>query len=278
MPSFAEKQTYPIIGIFDSGVGGMSILKDFVTLGHQRNLSPLNIQYFADNAFCPYGEKSEEQIIERMHRVTQFFISQNIQLIVLACNTVTAVAIEILRQTYSNIQFVGVEPALKPAAQQTITNVIGVLATRRTLSSVKFLNKVRELPKHIKVKTSVGADLVTLVENGEETFPIVKDLLRSHLEPMLNENIDQLILGCTHYPFLLSAINDILPPHVTVHNPAPAIARRILSLVEIPQKTDQTQSGFVQFYSSLSTQHLELRCQQIKFEEEILSFFPNISI
>ncbi len=271
-------QKLPTIGIFDSGVGGLSILQELVKLNNQQHFPPLLVEYFADNAFCPYGEKTEEQILERVIGIVDFFVDKHVNIIVLACNTVTAVAIETLRKNYPLIKFVGIEPAVKPAAEQTLTNVIGVLATKRTLNSARFLQKVKELPPEVIVKTCIGTHLATMVEEGEENSIATRELLSAYITPMLYDGIDQLVLGCTHYPFFLPIIRQILPSFVTIHNPAPAVAKRILSLLDIPINVQYQQQGIINVYTSASSFHMEMRCHTMEFPEEIVCFYPNTLI
>ncbi|MFV0565703.1 MAG: glutamate racemase [Flavobacteriaceae bacterium] len=208
------------IGLFDSGVGGTSIWKEI----HQL-LPNENTIYLADSANAPYGPKGKKAIIALSQKNTELLLKNNCKLIVVACNTATTNAISVLRQTY-NVPFIGIEPAIKPAALQTQTGAIGILATKGTLSSDLFSKTSAQFASNIKVIEQVGNGLVELIENGKLFSEEMKTLLTNYLKPMLDANIDYLVLGCTHYPYLLPLLHNLLPKHVKIIDSGEAVARQ----------------------------------------------------
>lgn len=214
------------IGIFDSGIGGTSIWKEI------HALMPLeDCLYLADSKNAPYGTKTTEQIIELCIKNTQYLIAQGCKIIVIACNTATTNAISYLRANY-DVPFIGIEPAIKPAALQTKTNSIGILATQGTLSSALFNTTQATFASDVNVIEIVGEGLVPLIESGELNSPVLVDLLVQYLNPMIVANIDYLVLGCSHYPYLLPIIKKILPAHVTVIDSGLAVARQTKHILD----------------------------------------------
>jgi len=208
------------IGIFDSGVGGISIWKEIhMLLPYESSI------YLADSKHAPYGEKSKDRIIDLSVKNTEFLLDKGCKLIVVACNTATTNAIKTLRETYS-IPFIGIEPAIKPAALNTKTKAVGILATKGTLSSDLFHKTTNLYASGIKVVEQVGEDIVSLIENGKTNSPEMKSLLQFYLEPMLNADIDYLVLGCTHYAYLIPQLADLLPKHVKIIDSGEAVARQ----------------------------------------------------
>jgi glutamate racemase len=207
------------IGLFDSGIGGTSIWKEIHEL-----LPNEDTIYLADSKNAPYGQKSKEEIIELSIKNTEFLLNQNSKIIVVACNTATTNAIKELRAKY-DIPFIGIEPAIKPAALHSKTQTIGVLATKGTLSSDLFHQTVQKF-QNTKIIEQVGIGLVGLIENGEINSPEMKQLLNNYLQPMIEANIDYLVLGCSHYPYLLPQIKKILPKHVKIIDSGEAVARQ----------------------------------------------------
>ena len=216
-----------MIGIFDSGSGGLSVLKEIVRL-----LPGERYVYFADNAFCPYGEKTVEQIQARAHAITDRLLSEGAQIIVVACNTATAAAIADLRESYPDIRFIGMEPAVKPAAIGTKTGVIGVLATAGTIKASKYLNTKGKYEDDVKIVEHVGQGFVELVESGDLDSPRAEEIVRESVTPLLAECADTIVLGCTHYPFLAPVIQRIAGADVTLIDPAPAVARQTVKVME----------------------------------------------
>ncbi len=239
-----KSESFPI-GIFDSGVGGLSVWREITNLmpGH-------HMLYFADNAYCPYGPRPKEEIIERAEKVTSFLIEKGAVVIVVACNTATSAAISSLRKRYS-IPFVGMEPAVKPAANFSKTGVIGVLATKGTLTGELYNSTLEKYASEIKVIEKIGTGLVALVEEGKLTGQETEDLLRLYIEPMLEEGADNIVLGCTHYPFLKPAIEKITGAGVNILDPAPAVARQLFKIAkELEILKDESSFLNTEFYSS----------------------------
>lgn len=212
------------IGVFDSGIGGTSIWKEI------HNLLPNEKTiYLADSKNAPYGEKSKEEIIQLSMKNTDFLLNMNCKLIVVACNTATTNAIRELRTHYS-VPFIGIEPAIKPAAIHSRTQVIGILATKGTLNSELF-NKTTEMFHNTKIIEQIGYGLVELIENGQMESPEMTQLLHSYLNPMIEANIDFLVLGCSHYPYLIPQIRKIIPDHIHIIDSGLAVARQTQNLL-----------------------------------------------
>ena len=207
------------IGIFDSGIGGTSIWKAI----HQLLPNEKTI-YLADSKNAPYGQKSKEEIVALSMKNTEFLLEMNCKLIVVACNTATTNAIQELRGKY-NVPFIGIEPAIKPAVTHSKTQIIGILATQGTLNSALF-NKTTEKYQDTKIIEQVGHGLVQLIENGEINSAEMTHLLLSYLNPMIEANIDCLVLGCSHYPYLIPQIKKILPDHIQIIDSGEAVAKQ----------------------------------------------------
>jgi len=215
------------IGIFDSGSGGLSVYRELVKL-----LPRERYIYFSDNAHCPYGEKTAEYIQERAHVITDILLGMGADIIVVACNTATAAAIAGLRADYPDIPFIGMEPAVKPAALGTRSGVIGVLATAGTLKGSKYLHTRGQYEDDVRIVEHVGEGFVELVENGILDGPQAEETVRKSLRPLLEEGADIIVLGCTHYPFLRPVIERLAGPQVKVIDPAPAVARQTLRVLQ----------------------------------------------
>jgi glutamate racemase len=208
------------IGIFDSGVGGLSIWHEIVNL-----LPNENTIYFADSKNAPYGQKAQEKIIEFSIKNTELLLERGCKLIVVACNTATTNAIKYLRTNY-DVPFIGIEPAIKPAALQTKNNIVGILATQGTLSSELFNNTSQKFSEGITIIEQIGEGLVPLIEDGKRDSVEMKNLLQLYLNPMIEKNIDYLVLGCSHYPFLIPQIRNIVGKNVTIIDSGEAVARQ----------------------------------------------------
>lgn len=215
-----------MIGVFDSGVGGLSVWKELIKL-----LSNANYLYIADSGNCPYGPKHKEEIINRCRVICDYLIAQKADIIVIACNTATAGAISTLRKLYT-LPIVGMEPAVKPAALNTKTGVIGVLATRGTFKGTLYQNTRNIYAYNKKVIEQAGDGLVELVEEGKTDTEEALALLSRYITPMLAQNADQLVLGCTHYPFLIEPIRKIVGKRMKIVNPAPAVAQRAANILK----------------------------------------------
>ena len=214
-----------MIGIFDSGSGGLSVLREILkVLPREKYL------FFADNAFCPYGEKTPQFIQDRGRAITDYLLSEGADIIVVACNTATAAAIATLRNEYT-VKFIGMEPAVKPAALSSETGVIGVLATAGTLKASKYLKTRGLYEDDVKISERVGKGFVELVERGILDGPEAEETVRRSLQPLLDDGADRIVLGCTHYPFLRDVIQRIAGPDVQVIDPAPAVARHLVHVM-----------------------------------------------
>ena len=211
-----------MIGLFDSGSGGLSVLREIVRL-----LPDEKYVYYSDNAHCPYGEKSPEYIRERCREIVRLLLDKGADIIVVACNTATAAAIQVLREEFP-VRFIGMEPAVKPAALGTRTGVVGVLATAGTLKGSKYLTTKGNFEDGCTIVEHVGQGFVELVENGNLEGEAAEDVVRSSLQPLLDAGADTIVLGCTHYPFLLPVLRKLAGPGVRFIDPAPAVARHLI--------------------------------------------------
>jgi len=212
------------IGLFDSGIGGTSIWQEI------RELLPNeDTIYLADSKNAPYGQKSKEEIIELSIKNTEYLLNLNSKIIVVACNTATTNAIKELRAKY-DVPFIGIEPAIKPAAVNSQKHVIGILATQGTLNSELF-HQTAEKFHDTKIIEQIGHGLVPLIENGEMNSKEMDTLLLQYLEPMIAANIDYLVLGCSHYPYLIPQIKKILPKEIKIIDSGEAVARQTKSLL-----------------------------------------------
>jgi glutamate racemase len=213
------------IGLFDSGIGGTSIWHAI----HQLLPNESTI-YLADSKNAPYGQKSKEEIIALSRKNVELLLEKNCKLIVVACNTATTNAIKELRDSY-DIPFIGIEPAIKPAALNSKTQIIGILATKGTLNSALFAKNLAKY-KNIKFVEQVGFGLVQLIENGEIHSAEMSGLLESYLQPMIAANIDYLVLGCSHYPYLIPQIKKILPKSIQIIDSGAAVAIQTQHVLE----------------------------------------------
>ena len=209
------------IGIFDSGVGGLSVLKQIHTIMPYENLV-----YFADQQHVPYGPRSDSEVQRFSLEISRFLIGLGAKIIVVACNTASAAALEYLRETLPDIAFVGMEPAIKPGAVETQNGRVGVLATVGTFDSRRYASLMTRFAREITIYEDSCPGLVEQIEAGELDSRETRIILSRALSPMLREDVDTLILGCTHYPFVLPLIEEIAGPKVTVIDPAPAVARQ----------------------------------------------------
>ncbi|MBR1407170.1 MAG: glutamate racemase [Bacteroidales bacterium] len=211
-----------MIGLFDSGSGGLSVLREIVRL-----LPDEQYVYYSDNAHCPYGEKSPEYIRERCRQIVRTLLDKGADIIVVACNTATAAAIQMLREEFP-VRFIGMEPAVKPAALGTRTGVVGVLATAGTLKGSKYLTTKGNFEDGCTIVEHVGQGFVELVENGNLEGEATEEVVRTSLQPLLDAGADTIVLGCTHYPFLLPVLRKLAGPGVRFIDPAPAVARHLI--------------------------------------------------
>jgi glutamate racemase len=233
-------KTQPI-GIFDSGVGGTSIWKEIHEL-----LPNEHTIYLADSSNAPYGEKPREEIVRLSFKNTERLLEMGAKIIVVACNTATTNAIQKLRSSF-NVPFIGIEPAIKPAATQSQTKAIGILATRGTLSSELFAKTSDLYSKNTRVIEVIGHGLVTAIESGQKDSEEVNGLLQNLLEPMIAQGIDYLVLGCSHYPYLIPNLKRLLPDSVTIIDSGQAVAKQtrlVLNSFDLLSHTPQKPPEF----------------------------------
>jgi glutamate racemase len=215
------------IGVLDSGVGGLTVLKHIHALLPQEALI-----YFADSLHAPYGMKTAEEIQSRCLEIAEFLLAQQVKAIVVACNTATAAAIDLLRDRYPQLPIIGMEPAVKPAAAASHNGVIGVLATVGTLKSAQFSGLLESYGRNVKVVTQGCIGLVECIERGELHHQTTYELLRGYCAPLLAEGADTIVLGCTHYPFVKPLIQQIVGPDVTLIDTGAAVAKQLQHRLE----------------------------------------------
>jgi len=252
------------IGIFDSGVGGTSIWKEI-----HRLLPFENTIYLADSINAPYGNKSQDDIIDLSIKNVEKLLEMGSKIIVVACNTATTNTISILRLKY-DIPIIGIEPAIKPAALQTYSKSIGILATKGTLSSALFHKASQEFTKDISVVEIIGEGLVPLIEAGKLESPALISLLQKFTKPMLAANIDYLVLGCSHYPYLIPQLKKLLPENVKIIDSGEAVARQTKYVLEKNfLLNDSKQTPSLHFYTNAEISTLKLLLKE---------YHPSISI
>jgi glutamate racemase len=251
------------IGIFDSGVGGITIYEEINKL-----MPNESIIYLSDNLNSPYGNKSKEEIKNFSIKNTNWLIEKGCKIIVVACNTATTNSIDYLRNTYK-IPFVGVEPAIKPAANNTKTGVIGVLATKGTLTSNLFNITSNDYCSEIKIIESDGQGLVELIENGIFSGEKLEKMLKLFIDPMISANIDYLVLGCTHYPLISKSLKKILPRNVKILDSGIAVAKQTKFLINKNKLVNQNNKSESIFYCNSKTSALEKVLQKNSIIEKI---------
>lgn len=248
-----QKKIGRTIGIFDSGVGGLSVWRELLKI-----LPGTRMIYVSDSAYCPYGPRPQKEIVSRAKAISAFLISEGADVIVVACNTATAASIEVLRDSFS-IPFIGMEPAVKPAALNSRTGVIGVLATQGTFRG-RLYNKTRkEYASGIEVIEQIGSGLVELVEQGRTRGDESAELISKYVIPMVQRGADHIVLGCTHYPFLKEEIARIAGDGVTIVDPAPAVAKHTFEMLEelgLKNSGALATEEQTMFYSTGSAQNL----------------------
>jgi glutamate racemase len=218
MPSSSDL----IVGVFDSGVGGLSVLRAI-----QEQMSSQPVIYFADQAHVPYGPRTLEEVRAFSVEITRFLLGQGSRVIVVACNAASAAALHYLREVFPATPFVGMEPAVKPAAESTRTRRVGVLATPATFQGELYASLIERFASDVRLYQDTCPGLVAEIEAGRLQGPETRRILESALRPMLVEGIDTIVLGCTHYPFVIPLIEEIAGPEVRVIDPAPSVARQL---------------------------------------------------
>ena len=216
-----------MIGVFDSGVGGLSVWREIVA-----QLPDESTLYFADQGHIPYGPRPMLEIRAFSEAITRFLLEQGCRIIVVACNAASAAALAYLRATFPAVPFVGMEPAVKPAVQTTHAGRVGVMATPATFQGELFASVVERFARSVQLVRQVCPGLVEQVEAGRLDTPDTEALLRKYLEPMMTAGVDTIVLGCTHYPFLAPVIQRIVGPGVSVIDPSPAVARQVRRVME----------------------------------------------
>jgi glutamate racemase len=232
------------VGVFDSGLGGITVLREI-----RKQLPGEDCLYVADSRVAPYGTKPPGVILDRAMRICEFLIEDGAKTIVVACNTASVVALPELRARYS-VPFVGIVPAVKPAASLTRTGVIGVLATPVTTDSGPLAKLIEDFAYGVKVMTQVCPGLVPMVERGEIAGPAVEELLGFCLQPLLDAGADVIVLGCTHYPFLSEAIGRICGSEVVLVDPSAAVARQLSRVLNERELLNEQAAGASVYYTT----------------------------
>jgi glutamate racemase len=233
------------VAVFDSGVGGLSVLREISQL-----LPSESLLYLGDCGHIPYGEKTPEFIIDRCLTIAGFFREQGAKALVVACNTATVAGVAHIRQRYPDWPVVGMEPAVKPAAEATRSGVVGVLATTGTLQSSRFAALLDRFASDVRVVTQPCPGLVELIETGDLLSPAVRQLLWSYVEPLLAARCDTIILGCTHYPFLKPLLTQMIPESISLIDTGAAVARQLQRLLAGRQLLSQGPAREVLYWTS----------------------------
>ncbi|MFP8967903.1 glutamate racemase [Pokkaliibacter sp. CJK22405] len=241
------------IGVFDSGFGGLSVLREI-----HRLLPNEQLIYVGDAGHAPYGDKTREAISARSFAVSEFLVSQQAKAIVVACNTATSAAATALRQHFRTLPIIAMEPAIKPAATQSRAGVVGVLATRSTTTGDNFRQLVERFSSAATILVQPCPGLVELVEKGELNSPQTRELLDRYVQPLLAQGADTLVMGCTHYPFLMPLLAELCGSDIQLIDPAPAVARELQRrLAEAHLLRPDSDRGELSFWSSGSLSHVQ---------------------
>jgi glutamate racemase len=243
------------IGVLDSGVGGLSVLREIHRLlPHHPTL------YVADQLHLPYGPRSADEVRAFVFSVNEFLIEQGAAVIVLACNTASAASLLPLREAFPDIPFVGMEPAVKPAAEATKSGVVGVLTTRTTADGPLYERVLNQYARDVQVITQVSPALVPIAETQSQHTPEGRAVIRGYIEPLIEQGADQIVLACTHFPLLTDAIQDIAGSTVTLVDPSPAIARQV---ARVWPENLVTQSTPNQYFTSADPSHFQAMLHQL---------------
>nr|WP_294977686.1 glutamate racemase [uncultured Pseudomonas sp.] len=240
------------IGVFDSGVGGLSVLHEI-----RARLPNESLIYLADCGHVPYGEKTPDYIRERCRAIAEFLLARGAKALVLACNTATAAAAADLRELYPQVPIVAMEPAVKPAAEATRSGVVGVLATTGTLKSARFAALLDRFAGDVRVITQPCPGLVERIEAGDLSGPQTRELLRHYVEPLLAEGCDTLILGCTHYPFLRPLLRELVADDISLIDTGAAVARQLERLLRVRELLAEGPAMRSEFWTSGPVEALE---------------------
>ena len=254
----------PTLGLFDSGLGGLSVLRAV-----RAQLPTAGIVYFGDNAHVPYGARPLAQVRSFSHAITRFLVARGAQVILVACNTASAAALASLRAApeFAGLPFVGMEPAVKPAAEFTRSGVVGVLATPATFQGELYASVVERFAQGVTVLQQVCPGLVQRIEAGQVDGPEIEALLSNWLQPMLDQGIDALVLGCTHYPFVIPSLERICGPGVRVIDPAPAVARQVARVCgSLGPDTETGPRGGLAYFTSGAPMAFEMALEKLGIE------------
>jgi len=250
------------LGVFDSGVGGLSVLRAM-----RQQLPNESVYYFGDQGHVPYGLRPLDEVREFSKAITRFLLGLGAKLIVVACNTASAAALRSLRQAFPDFSFVGMEPAVKPAAENTLTGVVGVLATPATFQGALYASVVERFAGNVTLIQNPCPGLVQQIERGELDSSKTRAILESALLPMLDLGIDTIVLGCTHYPFVIPLIQEIVGPDVCVIDPAPAVARQVSRLLDSKgRRAEPPISGTLRFFTSGNATRFEAMLPKLLHE------------
>ncbi|HEX5837248.1 MAG TPA: glutamate racemase [Anaerolineales bacterium] len=240
------------IGIFDSGVGGLSVLRAI-----RAQMPEESVIYFGDQGHIPYGPRPMEQIRDFSEAITNFLLGQAAKIIVVACNTASAAALKYLREEFPGTPFVGMEPAVKPAAEHTQTGKVGVLATPATFQGELYASVVERFANGVELFQNTCSGLVQEIEQGNLKGDETRRILEEALQPMIEKNIDTVVLGCTHYPFVIPLIQEIVGENVRVIDPAPAVARQVRRVLEAKGLENESgQAGGMKLFTSGDVEEL----------------------
>ena len=257
------------IGVFDSGVGGLSLLREV-----RRELPHEDLIYVADSGHAPYGDKSVDVIRQRSAVIVDFLVARGAKAVVVACNTATSVAVDALRRTWT-IPIVAIEPAVKPAAAATRSGVVGVLATSQTIASPRFARLTDVFADGVEIIAQPCPGLVEQIEKGDLSGAATRVLIDAYVRPLVERGADTLVLGCTHYPFVAELIADVAGAHVAIVDPAAAVARELRRrLEEGSLLTDRTGSGGLSIWSSGSTEALAVLLERLGLGKEAIRPLP----
>ncbi len=254
------------IGVFDSGVGGLSVLRAIRALMPEED-----VIYLGDQGHVPYGPRPMAQIQQFSEAITRFLLDSGAKIIVVACNTASAAALQYLRAQFPHVPFVGMEPAVKPAAEHTQSGVVGVLATPATFQGALYASVVERFANGVVLLQHTCPGLVNQIEQGDLNGPQTRAILEDALLPMLAQGIDTVVLGCTHYPFVIPLIQEIVGENVRVIDPAPAVARQVRRVLEAKgMKRPEGGSGSVRVFTSGTVSTLQSLLPRLLGEEALI--------
>lgn len=239
------------IGVFDSGLGGLSVLREI-----QRTLPGEKLIYVADSAYAPYGDKSDSVITDRVQKIGDFMLRQGVKMIVVACNTATAAAVDALRQKV-NIPVVAMEPAVKPGISVSRNNKVGVLATQHTADSRRLASLIERYAKGCDVYTQACPGLVECIEAGSFDSAELNNLLEGYIHPLMEKGIDTLVLGCTHYPLVMDAIRKVIGDEINVIDPVHAVVRQVREQLRVVDGLSARAKGAIHCYTTGQPPHVE---------------------